>query len=83
MHIANINDAKTNLSHLIKRALAGDEIVIARTNEPLVRLEPFTRDTSPRVGGQWAGKIEIGKDFGFTNEELDQLFFQPFAPDAS
>ena len=79
MYISNINDAKTNLSQLIKRALAGDEVVIARANEPLVRLEPFVRDTSPRVGGQWAGRVTLSADFEFTDEELEDLFETPLA----
>ncbi len=74
MHIANINEAKTNLSHLIKRALAGDEIIIARANEPLIRLQPYSRDVSPRVGGQWAGQFEVGPDFKLTDEEIEELF---------
>ena len=82
MHVSNINDAKTNLSQLIKRALAGDEIVIARANEPLVRLEPFSRDVSPRSGGQWAGKVHIGENFDFTEEEINELFYGPIFPDS-
>lgn len=82
MHISNIHDAKTNLSQLIKRSLAGDEVIIARANEPLVRLEPYVRDTRPRVGGQWAGKVKIGEDFEFTEEELNELFYNtPIFPE--
>lgn len=77
MHIANINDAKTNLSQLIKRALAGDEVVIARNHEPLVRLEPVAQDTRPRVGGQWRGQGGIVGSFEFTDEEIDTLFHGP------
>lgn len=76
MHIANITEAKTNLSLLIKRALAGHEVVIAKGDEPLVKLTPFKRDVSPRVGGQWAGKVEIHGDFEFTDEEIEELFYR-------
>jgi antitoxin (DNA-binding transcriptional repressor) of toxin-antitoxin stability system len=34
-----IHEAKTHLSRLIQRALDGEEIIIAKRNEPLVRLE--------------------------------------------
>lgn len=82
MHISNINEAKTNLSQLIKRSLAGDEVIIARANEPLVKLIPIERDVSPRVGGQWAGKVQIDDNFEFTEEELDELFFNaPIFPE--
>lgn len=77
----NINEAKTHLSQLIKRALAGDEVVIARANEPLVRLEPVVRDTRPRVGGQWAGQVTISDDFEFTEEEIDEMINGPIFPE--
>jgi prevent-host-death family protein len=81
MHIANINEAKTHLSELIRRALAGDEVVIARANEPLVRLEPIIRDTRPRVGGQWAGQVHIAENFEFTDEEIDEIVEHPLFPE--
>jgi prevent-host-death family protein len=81
MHIANINEAKTHLSELIRRALAGDEVVIARANEPLVRLEPVIRDTRPRVGGQWAGRVHISENFEFTDEEIDEIVDHAIFPE--
>lgn len=53
MAIVKIHDAKTNLSKLIARAEAGEEIVIARDNEPVVRLTAI--DPAPR-------------DYGFAEE---------------
>ncbi|MGE0499736.1 MAG: type II toxin-antitoxin system Phd/YefM family antitoxin [Rhizobiaceae bacterium] len=38
MAIINMHDAKTQLSDLVARAEAGEEIVIARRNKPAVRL---------------------------------------------
>ncbi len=38
MHVANICDAKTHLSRLIKRAEAGEDIIIARAGKPVVHL---------------------------------------------
>ncbi len=35
-----MHEAKTQLSKLIERALAGEEVVIARHGEPAVRLTP-------------------------------------------
>ncbi|MCA9194139.1 MAG: type II toxin-antitoxin system prevent-host-death family antitoxin [Planctomycetales bacterium] len=74
MYIANINETKAHLSQLINRVLAGDEVVIARANHPLIRMIPFEHDTRPRIGGQWQGKVEIGDQFEFTDEELADLF---------
>lgn len=38
--IVNMHAAKTHLSHLVERALAGEEIIIARAGKPLIRLIP-------------------------------------------
>lgn len=81
MHIVNIHDAKTHLSDLIRRALAGEEVFIARANQPLVRLEPLSRDTRPRAGGQWQGRLWVAPDFNEPDGELEALFYDgPVAP---
>jgi prevent-host-death family protein len=77
MLVSNINEAKANLSQLINRALAGDEIIIARSNQPLARIVPYEADSRPRVGGQWAGRLAIGENFEFTEDELASLFDAP------
>lgn len=38
MYIVNIHQAKTQLSRLLARAEAGEDVVIARRGEPVVRL---------------------------------------------
>ncbi len=38
--IVNMNQAKTELSSLVDRACAGEEVVIARNGTPAVRLTP-------------------------------------------
>ncbi len=42
MPIVNVHEAKTNLSRLLARVEAGEEIVIARGGKPIARLEPFS-----------------------------------------
>ena len=52
----NIYDAKTNLSKLLERVEAGEEIVIARNGRPIARLVPEQRRREPRKpGGSKAG----------------------------
>ena len=41
MEIANIHEAKTRLSRLVERALEGEEVIIAHTGKPVVRLVPI------------------------------------------
>lgn len=45
MRQVTVHAAKTNLSKLIDAALAGEEIVIAKGNDPVVRLVPIERET--------------------------------------
>ncbi len=59
----NLYDAKTNLSQLVERAAAGEEIVIAKAGKPLAKLVPLTPGRASRVFGQLAGQIWIAPDF--------------------
>lgn len=52
--LVNIYDAKTQLSRLIDRATAGEEIVIGRAGKPLVRLVPV-EPAGPRQPGLLKG----------------------------
>jgi prevent-host-death family protein len=74
MKIANIHDAKARLSHLIERALAGEDVQIARAGQPLVRLTPIQPDSLPRQGGQLRGKIWIAEDFDAPDPDIERLF---------
>jgi prevent-host-death family protein len=57
-----MHDAKTDLSRLVERALAGEDIVIARAGVPVVRLVPVAQ-TGKRRLGQWRGKVRMSEDF--------------------
>ena len=52
--LVNIYDAKTQLSRLIDRASAGEDILIGRAGKPLVRLVPV-EDAQPRQPGLFKG----------------------------
>lgn len=75
--IVNMHQAKSSLSRLVARALAGEEVVIARNGEPLVRLVPIEKKREPRIPGRSKGKIWISPDFEFTDEEITELFEGP------
>jgi prevent-host-death family protein len=60
--IVNMHQATTSLSRLVERALAGEDIVIARNGEPLVKLVPLQTESKPRVPGRYKGKIWIAPD---------------------
>lgn len=54
--LVNLYDAKSQLSRLIDRAAAGEDIVIARAGKPIVRLVPVD-DASPRQPGMLKGLV--------------------------
>ena len=72
--IVNMHEAKSSLSRLVERALAGEEVVIARNGEPLVRLVPVSKEPKRRIPGRSKGKIWISPNFEFTEAEIEELF---------
>jgi len=74
----SIHVAKTNLSKLIARAEAGEEIVIARGRKPVAKLVPLAPKPK-RVFGALRGKIAIGPEFfePLPLEELDPWMQAP------
>ena len=59
----NVHEAKTQLSKLLARVAAGEEIVIARDGTPVARLVPVEKKRAKRVPGMDAGKVWIADDF--------------------
>ncbi len=59
MTIVSVHEAKTHLSRLIERVLAGEEVVISRNKEPVVRL---VREGPPKkkpLLGAMKGQFDI------------------------
>ncbi len=65
-----VHAAKTQLSRLIARALAGEDVVIARGATPVVRLVPVGAPTPKRTPGTLRGQLRV-----------TAAFFEPLAPD--
>jgi len=59
----NIHEAKTHLSKLLHRVMAGEEIVIAKSGVPIARIVPVQTRIAKRVPGNAKGKIWIADDF--------------------
>jgi len=52
-----MHDAKSSLSRLVKRAAAGEDILIAKNGKPLARLTRLPGRRSKSLIGAFAGKI--------------------------
>ncbi len=72
MAVVTVHQAKTQLSKLIARAEAGEEIVIARGSEPAVKLTPIGKKAPKREFGSMKGLYDIP----------DAFFFDPLPEDA-
>jgi prevent-host-death family protein len=70
-----MHEAKTTLSRLVNAAQAGEEVVITRRGQPVVRLEPM-RPSTPRVSlyGSLKGQIKMADDFDELPDDLAKAF---------
>jgi prevent-host-death family protein len=59
----NIHQAKTELSKLVERVEAGEQIVIARAGKPAAKLVPLNKARGRRRLGLLNGKFRIPEDF--------------------
>jgi prevent-host-death family protein len=63
MTTVTICAAKTQLSKLLARAEAGEEVIIARGKKPVVRLVPVENAPPRRQFGAMRGKVQVGPEF--------------------
>ncbi len=63
MSPVTIRDAKTNLSKLLARVEAGEEIVIVRGKTPIARLAPIHAPAPKRQFGAFKGVVTVGPEF--------------------
>ena len=70
----NIFEAKTNLSKLIKRALAGEDVIISKANKPLVKIVPYTdpKTKKRRPVGSKLGPVWMADDFDEPLEDMKE-----------
>jgi len=63
MTTVTVHVAKTNLSKLLARVEAGEEIVIARGKTPIARLTPIHARPATRRFGAMKGVVTVGQEF--------------------
>lgn len=71
----NIYEAKTQLSRLVARAEAGEEITLTRHGRPVARLGPLVGRTEDRVPGGWRGRVVLHEGFDAFTEDDDALWY--------
>jgi antitoxin (DNA-binding transcriptional repressor) of toxin-antitoxin stability system len=76
METVTVHKAKTQLSRLIEKACRGEEVVIARGKEPVVKLVAIA--TKGRVPGRLKGRIAYSPDAfaPLTDREMEDLGFE-------
>jgi prevent-host-death family protein len=61
--VVNLHDAKSSLSRLVKRAAAGEGILIAKNGKPVARLTAVSLRDSTALIDAFAGKLHMADDF--------------------
>ena len=73
----NVHEAKTNLSRLIQRAMAGQEVVIAKAGKPVVKLVRIPKRRKKVLGSAKDDPrfvLREGWDAPLTDQEMAELF---------
>ena len=74
MYITNISEAKSHLSALIEKVMAGEEIIIGKAGKPVAKLVRYERREESRRPGALKGKIKIEDDFDELPVDMAKAF---------
>jgi len=69
--IVNVHEAKTQLSRLLEKAHAGQEIILAKAGKPYARLMPLSPEMARRRPGRLPGRVGDAFFEPLPDEELD------------
>lgn len=61
--VVTIHQAKTNLSRLIQKVSAGEEVIISHGSKPVARLVAFGEVKGKRQPGSLKGRLSVGREF--------------------
>jgi antitoxin (DNA-binding transcriptional repressor) of toxin-antitoxin stability system len=70
MHQVSIEEAKTSLPDLIEAAVGGDEVLIAKDDQHIVKLVPVSGTKAAPQFGSAKGLITMAEDFDAPLEEF-------------
>jgi prevent-host-death family protein len=63
MATVTIHEAKTNLSRLLQKVAAGEEVIIARGKQPVARLVAVGQVKGKRQPGSLKDTLRVGPEF--------------------
>ncbi len=74
MYLTNISKAKAQLSALIEKVMAGQEVIIGKAGKPVAKLVRYERSEKPRRPGALRGKIKIADNFDELPRDIAKAF---------
>jgi prevent-host-death family protein len=66
-----VHQAKTQFSQLLRRAAAGEEVIILHRDRPVAKVIPFGPKSFADLRGDLKGKVVIARDFDATPRDFD------------
>jgi prevent-host-death family protein len=79
MQTVNMHEAKTHLSKLVAKAVAGEPFVIAKAGVPLVEVKAIAPpEPKAREFGWLRGQFSVPDDFDtMFQKEIEEMFYGP------
>lgn len=74
MLVHNVSEAKAQLSKLLEKVEAGEEVVIGRNGKPVAKLVRYKSTKKPRTPNVLKGKFFIAEDFDELPEDIARAF---------
>ena len=72
MHQVNLDEAKTHLPDLVEAVIKGEEIVITKDGQPVVKLVSVSQTKSRPQFGSAKGLISMSDDFDQPLEDFNE-----------
>ncbi len=73
MEQVDITEAQAQITQLLQSALSGEEIIITRDNQPLLKLVQFSPTPKRRKRGSAKGQIWMAPDFDEPLEDFREF----------
>jgi prevent-host-death family protein len=74
VQITNLSEAKAQLSALVEKAIAGQEVIIGKAGKPVAKLVSYDQSGEKRTPGALRGKIKIADDFDELPHDIAEAF---------